>query len=131
MRSLLDGGTCILQGTITRVGHGGPTADTFHVEYDDGEAHDENLKQESFRWHGPRSSSDKVCYRPAMRAAMLLLGAENVTPLEVQPEASFASVRFSRLRHELETRLLSLLCTSITFIALCADFLCRALSPVQ
>lgn len=50
----------------------------FHVEYDDGEAHDEDLKNDRFRWHGPRATSALVPYHKDMRPAMLELEAENV-----------------------------------------------------
>eukprot|EP00892_Ulva_mutabilis_P003054 jgi/Ulvmu1/1274/UM109_0072.1 len=50
----------------------------YHVEYDDGEAHDEDLRNDRFRWHGPRATSAVVPYHKEMRPAMLDLEAENV-----------------------------------------------------
>lgn len=69
-----------LQGQITREVHDAKQSSNalYHVEYDDGEAHDEDLKNDRFRWHGPRATSAVVPYHKDMRPAMLDLYAENV-----------------------------------------------------
>lgn len=69
-----------VQGQITREVHDSKQSKNalYHVEYDDGEAHDEDLKNDRFRWHGPRAASSLLPYRKDMRPAMLDLDAENV-----------------------------------------------------
>lgn len=69
-----------LQGQIIREVHDAKQSSSalYHVEYDDGEAHDEDLKNDRFLWHGPRATSAIVPYHKAMRPAMLDLEAENV-----------------------------------------------------
>ena len=69
-----------VQGQITREVHDSKQSSNalYHVEYDDGEAHDEDLKNDRFRWHGPRAASSLLPYHKDMRPAMLNLDAENV-----------------------------------------------------
>lgn len=69
-----------LQGQVTHQVHDSKQSSNalYHVEYDDGEAHDEDLKTDRFRWHGPRATSAITPYHKDMRLAMLELEAENV-----------------------------------------------------
>lgn len=67
------------------------SSSVFHVEYDDGEAHDENLAQDTFKWHGPRASKAAEPYHPGMRPAMLELGAVNARAEEIEVSSTLSS----------------------------------------
>lgn len=75
------------------------SASVFHVEYDDGEAHDENLKQDTFKWHGPRASNAAEPYLAGMRTAMLELGAVNARAEEVDVASTLTSHNVRILVH--------------------------------
>jgi hypothetical protein len=67
------------------------TSSVFHVEYDDGEAHDENLRNDRFKWHGPRASIAAEPYHAGMRPAMLELGAVNAQVEEIEVASTLTS----------------------------------------
>lgn len=77
----------IMQGKVTRE----VSSSVFHVEYDDGEAHDENLSQDTFKWHGPRASNAAEPYHSGMRPAMLILGAVNARAEGIEVSSTLTS----------------------------------------
>lgn len=77
----------LVQGKVTSE----VSSSVFHVEYDDGEAHDENLREDTFKWHGPRASKAAESYHADMRPAMLELGAENARAEEVDVSSTLTS----------------------------------------